>query len=422
MGAILDGVRILDLTNVVMGPLSTQTLGDMGADVVKVESPAGDITRQSHPGRSPSMGQNFLNLNRNKRSIAIDLKHPDGRAALLALAGGSDVLVYNMRPQAMARLRLTYEDFAAVNPRIIYVGAFGFSQRGPYAAHPAYDDVIQGLGGLPWLYGTSTGGEPRYFPMAIVDRSVAAHLTVAILGALLYRERTGQGQRVDVPMFEHLSAVVLAEHFEGATFVPAIGRMGHARSLSTERHPYRTGDGHICVMVYTDAQWQRFLAMIGQADLFTTDARFSSYKNRLKNADHVFGFLADVLRTRSTADWLRAFAENDVPAGPMHSLEQLLDDAHLAAIGHVQEIDHTTEGRLRTIPYPTEWSESPATCRQEPPRLGEHTVELLQAAGVARSDIDRLLEAGAVKAAPPASATTEPAAPQRQAASGRTKN
>ncbi len=390
----LGGVRVLDMTTVQMGPFATLILADLGADVIKVESFEGDISRQSHPARSSGMGHTFLNSNRNKRSVALNLKEPAGRAALLRLSERADVFVYNVRPQAMARLKLGYEDLKAVNPQIIYVGGVGFGQRGRYSGRPAYDDLIQGMSGLPWMAGRASGQEPRYAPNAYADRMCAPHLAVAILAALYHRKCTGQGQSVEVPMFENMVHTLMGEHLEGETFVPPRGPMGHPRTMSQERRPYRTKDGYLCTLVYNDKHWRSFFKMIGQPGLFETDTRFSSQVNRVKNIDAVYGFLSEVLQTRTTEEWIRLFMENDLPVGPMSSLDDVLHDPHLADVGYFGQTDHPTEGTLRTMHYPTEFSETPVSSRYPAPRLGEHTVELLAEAGYDQSGIDELIAQG----------------------------
>lgn len=390
----LSGVRVLDMTTVLMGPYATLVLADLGAEVIKIESLEGDISRQSHPARSPGMGHSFLNNNRNKRSVALNLKHPEGRAALLALGKRADVFVYNVRPQAMTRLNLGYEDFKAINPQIIYVGAVGFGQRGRYSGHPAYDDLIQGMVGLPWLAGQASGQEPRYAPNAYADKSCALHLAIALLAALYHRKCTGRGQRVEVPMFENMVHTLLGEHLEGETFIPARGPIGHRRTLSRERRPYRTQDGYLCTMVYNDKQWRSFFEMIGQPERFETDARFSSQVNRFKNIDAVYGFLSEVLQTRTTQEWIRLFMEHDLPVGPMNSLDDVLHDPHLEDVGGFRQFEHPTEGTLRTMHYPTEFSETPVHSSYPAPRLGEHTVEMLAEAGYDRSRIDALIAQG----------------------------
>ena len=284
----LDAVRVLDLTTVVMGPYATQILADLGADVVKLEPPGGDVMRHNAPMRSRGMGHIFMNANRNKRSIVLDLKHEDGRKACLAIAKGADVLVYNIRPQAMARLKLSYEEVRAVNERILYVGAFGYSQRGPYAAKAAYDDLVQGAAGLPWLYQAAGGGSPRYTPVIIADRTVGLHVANAVSAALYHRSRTGKGQRIDVPMFESLLQSVLGEHLGGYTYSPQLGAPGYARMLAKDRRPYETRDGHVCALIYNDKQWRAFFGLIGKPEVFAGDARFASQEARSRNYDAAY--------------------------------------------------------------------------------------------------------------------------------------
>jgi crotonobetainyl-CoA:carnitine CoA-transferase CaiB-like acyl-CoA transferase len=392
----LHGVRVLDLTTVVMGPYATQILADFGADVVKVEPPEGDIMRYAWPFRSKGMGHIFLNANRNKRGIVLDLKKPGARAACLALAKKADVLVYNIRPQAMARLRLGYEDVRAVNPRIIYVGAFGYSQSGPYAAKAAYDDLIQGASGLPWLLRESGAESPRFVPATIADRSVALHVVNAVCAALYSREKTGKGQRVDVPMFESLLQTVLGEHMGGFTFEPQLGEGGYTRILSKHRRPYETQDGYVCVLIYNDKHWKAFFEMIGRQDMLA-DACFASPEERSQNYDTVYEFVAQEMTKRTTAEWLAAFERADIPVQRMNSLEDILRDPHLNAIGYFREIEHPTEGRLRSMKVPSEWSETSPEHRRHAPRLGEHTREVLREAGYTDAQIEDLARSGAAR-------------------------
>jgi len=395
----LEGVRVLDLTTVVMGPYATQILADFGADVVKIEPPEGDVMRYAWPFRHKGMGHIFLNANRNKRSVVLDLKQGVAREAALALAKTADVLVYNIRPQAMARLRLSYEDVRAVNPRLIYVGAFGYSQRGPYAAKAAYDDLIQGAAGLPWLLKEQGAETPRYAPVIIADRSVGQQVASVVSAALFRRERTGEGQRVDVPMFEHLLQVVLGEHLGGYTFEPQLGEPGYARMLAKDRRPYRTKDGYVCALIYNDKQWAAFLALIGQPDLMLTDPRFATQEARSQNYDHAYAMVADEMTRRTTAEWIEALEAADIPVQRMNSLADIVDDPHLAAIGYFRQVEHPSEGRIKSMAVPSEWSESKPEYRRHAPRLGEHTREVLREAGYADAAIEAMIASGAARAA-----------------------
>jgi len=398
MSGPLSGVKVIDLTSVILGPYATQILGDLGADVIKIEPPEGDNMRHAAPMRNPRMGHIFLHLNRGKRSVVLDLKQPGGREALLRLAASADVLVYNVRPQAMARLRLTYEDVRAVNERIIYVGAYGFAQTGPYAAKPAYDDIIQGMVALPSIAKQAGADRPRYVPSTVCDRVTGLNAVNAITTALYYRERSGHGQAVEVTMFESLTQFVLGEHMAGRTFEPPIGPMGQPRLLSEHRNPYQTQDGYLCLLIYNDKQWRNFFRLIGREEMFEQDPRFSTQTSRSNHFDEAYAFVAEHLRTRTSAEWLAALSEADIPVMPLNSLEDLLADEHLNRTGFFSTVEHPTEGTLRTMAVPSRWSESPPAVPGPAPHLGEHTVEVLGEAGYSGAEIDALLRAGVARA------------------------
>jgi crotonobetainyl-CoA:carnitine CoA-transferase CaiB-like acyl-CoA transferase len=399
MSGPLHGVRVLDLTTVVMGPYATQILADFGADVIKLEPPGGDVMRYAWPYRNPGMGHIFLNANRNKRSIVLDLKQAPARQACLALAKQADILVYNIRPQAMARLKLSYEQLREVNPRIIYVGCFGYSQRGPYAAKAAYDDLIQGAAGIPWLLHRQGAEMPRYAPIIVADRSVGQQVASAVSAALYQREKSGKGQRIDVPMFEHLLQIVLGEHLGGHTFEPQHGEAGYARMLAPDRRPYRTKDGYVCTLIYNDKQWRAFFDVIGQPEKFK-DPKFSSQEVRSKHYPEAYAFVAEELKKRSTAEWLEALERADIPVQRMNSIDDIVADPHLAATGYFRTVEHPTEGPIKSMATPSEWSESQPQYRRHAPRLGEHTREVLHEAGLSEQAIESLLSAGAAKQAP----------------------
>ena len=391
MSGPLDGVRVLDLTSVVLGPYATRLLGDYGADIVKVEPPEGDVMRHSGPMRNPGMGHLYLSANRSKRSIVLDLKKPAGRDALLRLARNADVLATNVRPKAMARLGLGWDEVSRANPRIIYASAVGFSQQGPYAARPAYDDLIQGMAGIPWLVQQAGAELPRYAPMILADRLVGVQFALAITAALHWRQKTGQGQRVDVPMYEGLLDAVLGEHLSGRAFVPDEGPAGYARSITPDRRPYRTKDGWICALVYTDRQWRAFLGAIGEPERFDSDPHFATHGARAKHVATVYGYLAGVIATRTTDDWLELFARADLPAARMQSVDDILADPHLAATGFVAEFEHPSEGRMRGPGVATQWSASQPAPSRHAPRLGEQTREILREAGYGDAEIDAML-------------------------------
>ena len=389
----LQGIRILDLTSIVMGPYATQTLGDLGADIIKVEPPGGDNLRATGPMRNPGMGHMAIHLNRNKRSIVLDLKQPEGRDACLTLANRCDALIYNVRPQAMARLGLGYEAFAAMNQKIVYVGAFGYGESGPYAGKPAYDDLIQGATGLPSLAAQQSGDVPRYAPVTVADRSVGLQAAIALLSAVLHAQRTGQGQAVEVTMFEAMAQFVLGDHLGGKTFEPPLGGPGYARLLAEHRKPYATADGYLCVLIYNDKHWQSFFELIGRQDL-GCDARFCSHTARADNIAAVYTFVAEVIKTRTSEAWLQALETADIPVTRLHTMDSLVEDAHLNAVGFFPEYDHPTEGRIRTLAPIGRYSATPPGISRLTPRAGEHSAELLREAGYDAMTIEALMAKG----------------------------
>jgi crotonobetainyl-CoA:carnitine CoA-transferase CaiB-like acyl-CoA transferase len=393
----LQGIKVIDMTTVLMGPYATQMLGDYGADVVKVESQDGDVTRQIGPTRHPGMGPVFLNTNRNKRSICLDLKKPAGREAVLRLIKSADVLVYNVRPQAMARLNLGYDVASKINPRLIYAGVFGFGQDGPYAAKPAYDDLIQGATALPALMAQTADGVPRYVPNALVDRIVGLTAVGAICASLVDRDRTGRGQRVDIPMFETMAGFVMGDHMGGLTYEPPLDKGGYARHLSPDRRPYKTSDGYICVIVYNDKQWQNFFDATGRDDL-RIHAKFATFAGRAVNIDTVYAELARILETKTTAEWTAILEKADVPVMPMHDLESLLSDPHIVATDFFPVVDHPTEGRIRNMKPAARFSETPVETTRLAPRLSEHSAEILREAGFSPGEIAALVRDGVTKA------------------------
>lgn len=382
----LAGVKVIDLTSVMMGPYATMILGDYGADIVKVESPGGDVMRQAAPTRHPGMGALYLQTNRNKRSIVLDLKRPAARDAVLRLSADADVFVHNIRPAAMGRLGLGADTLLQRNPRLVYASLHGFGERGPYAGRPAYDDLIQGLTALPALTGRMTG-EPRYTPAVIADRIVGLNAVHAILAALLHRDRTGEGQSIEVPMFETMAQFVLGDHMGGRTYDPPVGPPGYPRMLAADRRPYRTRDGYLCALVYTDKQWDAFFEAYGGE----RDPRTKDMAARTGNYDYVYSWFADLMQTRTTAEWMALFAKADVPHGPMHDLDDLIDDPHLEAVGLLQPMDHPTEGKLRMTAPAATWSATPPSIRRPAPGLGEHGEEILREAGFSAAEIASLL-------------------------------
>lgn len=394
----LSGVKVLDLTTVFMGPSCTQLLADLGADVIKVEAPSGDSTRSIGPCGDLGLGPLFLGLNRNKRSVVIDLKQPEGVAALMRLAKEADVFTTNVRPAAMRRLGVGYEQLSAINPRLIYASMVGFSQRGPYAGKAAFDDMIQAATGLPSVMAESTGDVPRYLPITIADRSVGLYAFGVICAALHARNTTGVGQSVDIPMFETMIPYVLGDHLYGRTFVPEKGGYGYPRLMTRHRRPYKTKDGYVCCLIYTDRHWALFLDVIGKGELMKTDPRFRDIRSRTQAIDELYQLVSDELEKRTTGEWREVLPENEIPIFPMHTFDTLLEDEHLASTGFFQETEHPVVGKILETAVPSEWSGTPPVRQRPVPALGEHTVEVLSQSGFSKTEIDSLLASGAVRA------------------------
>ena len=382
----LTGVRVLDLTINVLGPVATMILGDMGADVVKIETPDGDPNRQNGPARHVNMAAMHLNMNRNKRSVTLNLKRPEAREALLRLVDSADVFVHSMRPAAAERLGICYEEIARRNPRIVYGYGCGYMPGGPRENDPAFDDVVQGEAGIANLMLRSVG-QARYLPTVLVDKFCGYTLASAIGMALYARERSGVGQLVRVPMLETIVAFNLQEHLWGGVFDPPLGSgVGYVRLLSEHRRPYETRDGHICVLAVNDEQWRRLLPTIGRPELLL-DERFTTVDARMKNIDVVYGVVSDQMKTQTSADWHRMLDAIDIPNGPMARFEDMLSDAYLNEIGFFHRYEHPSEGPMLTTSVPTQFSATPGGLRRPPPRLGEHNDEVFGAIGYGADEI-----------------------------------
>lgn len=395
MSGPLSGIKILEMTSVVLGPWACQILADMGAEVIKVEPPKGDSNRTLGAYRNKGMAALYLTCNRNKRSIVLDVKQPAARAAVLKIAESCDVVIHNNRPQVMDKLGLAYKDFRAVNPRIVYCGTYGYGRNGPYGSRGALDDSIQAVSGVAML-NEMVLGEPRYLPTVVADKTTAMAVVQAVCAALFYRERHGIGQEIEVPMFETMVYFVMAEHLWGMTFEPPIGTAGYTRLMSYHRKPYKTLDGYIAILPYLDSHWETFCRLSGHPELIE-DQRFRTLNDRVTNIDDTYSETAKIMATRTTAEWLKIFGETSVPTIVVNTLEDLTRDPHLMAVGFWQEMDHPTEGRLRMTRFPMTFSETPADVRRPQPRLGEHSVEILREAGYGQADIDAMFASGAAK-------------------------
>lgn len=382
----LAGIRVLDLGSVVFGPYCTQTLADYGADVIKIESPEGDSTRFTGPAHERGRSAIFLGVNRNKRSVVLDLKRPEAREALLALLDCTDVFIHSVRPQKLAKLGLDADTLRARNPRLVYVGLHGFGDGGPYSGQPAYDDIIQGMSGIADLMQRQSG-TPAYFPTIAADKTcgqVAAH---AVLAALFQRERTGRGQVVEVPMFETMVSFVLTEHL----YAHHLGgeEIGYPRVLAPWRKPYRTADGFVCMMPYTNAHWRAFFEHTGHPEL-AADPRFTDIAARTRNIAELYRLTGEIVAARDAAHWLDLSARLEIPAARMNRLEDLEHDPHLHAVGLFQDLEDETGRAYRFTRNPVRLSDSKVP-PVLPPRLGEHTREVLAEAGLTADAIERLL-------------------------------
>jgi len=385
MSGPLAGIRVIEVAIAVLGPVAAQVLGDMGAEIIKVETPEGDPMRQIGPARNPGMAAYFLNVNRNKKSVVLDLKRPSPRAAMVRLAATADVFLHNMRPGAAARLGIDYKAMAAANPRIVYAWASGWRPDTPAAERAAFDDVIQGESGLAALNG-GVGGEPRYVPMVVGDKVSGQVLAGAVAMALYARERTGKGQEVHVPMMETMAAFNLVDHLWHGVFGEPEKGLGYPRMLTPYRRPYATKDGHVCLLATTDRQWRSLFAAMDCPEL-ADDPRFATIAGRTANIDELYTLLAERMRERTTAEWRRRLDCFDVPSGVVNDLAGLLADPYLNDTGFFRQMDHPTEGVLTTTAIPVSFSETPGSLRLPPPRLGEHNTEILAALGYSPAEI-----------------------------------
>ena len=401
-------MRILDFTTIVLGPMATRMLGDHGADVIKIEGIAGDLTRTSGTVRNGGLSSLFLSMNRNKRSIAVDLKRPRGLDVARRLIATADVMVHNIRVAAIERLGLGYAAASAINPRLVYCAATGFGQDGPDRDKPAFDDIMQAASGIAGLVAQQQG-QPDFMPTLIADKTAAMAVVNAVLAAIVHRERTGQGQYVEVPMFETMVDFMLAEHMGGMSFEPQTGPAGYKRLMAGGRKLLPTSDGYLAALPYTVMQWRAFFAAVGREDVLTSlGITTASHVNA--NTGHLYAAMAQITPLRSTAQWLELFERLDIASTALYSLDELPQHPHLQAVGLFRTEQHPTQGTIQTIRPTTRFSGAPLKVTRLAPELGQHSGELLAELGYASDEIADMVASGDAVAWPPAGGGT-PEAP-----------
>lgn len=391
----LAGVRVVDFATVLMGPLATQILGDYGADILKVEPPQGDVVRHAGVSRTPGMGSMHIGMGRNKRSIVLDIKQPDGKNALLDMCRAADVFIHNVRPDAMRRAGLDYEALRAVNPRIIYVALVGFGEGGCYANRPAFDDIIQGAAGVAGLFLDAGHAEPAFIPWNVADRITGITAVHAVLAALLMQTRTGEGQAIEVPMFETIVHHVLGDHLAGQAFDPPEGDAGYARLLTPGRKPYPTADGFIVVTPYNDKQFAALFEILELPQEVRQQPIFRTMEARQQNWPSIYALLAKAFSGRTSAAWVEMCTQAEVPCTEVRFVSGLLSDPHLQQVGLFQISEHPTEGLVRQIRPTTRWSTADVSIRLHAPRLGENSVEILREIGYSEHQIAAMVVSGA---------------------------
>ncbi|MGE3691050.1 MAG: CaiB/BaiF CoA transferase family protein [Novosphingobium sp.] len=376
----LSGIRVVDLTSMVFGPYATQIMADMGADVIKVETPEGDNTRYINAGPAPGLGGVFVNVNRGKRSVVLDLKSDQGKEALRRLIARADVFIHSMRGAAIARLGFDYAAVKAIKPDIVYTNCYGYSRRGPDGDKPAYDDTIQAECGIPHLQELMTG-KPDFMATIIADKVAGLTGLYATIMALFHRERTGEGQEVEIGMFETMASFMLAEHASGMIFQPPLGPAHYHRVVARNRKPYKTKDGYIAALVYNDKHWKAFVGEV-KPEWATPD--LDTLENRARQIDRVYGLLGETFATRTTSEWLELLEELHIPAAPLRTTDELFDNEHLNAVGFFEEVE-TPQGRMRFPGVPTWFSQTPGRVAGPCPSLGEHTGQVLEELGLTGS-------------------------------------
>ena len=390
----LEGIRVLEIASMIFGPLAGQYLGDMGADVIKLEPPEGDLTRSIGPRRSPLMGAFFLTSNRSKRSIVVDLKKPEGQEILQRLISKTDVLLHSLRTPAANRLGLDYTALAKTHPGLVYCHVTGYGDDGLYAGRPAYDDIIQAASGLADLQSV-IAGQPRFMPTILADKVSGVHAAYAVVLALMHRLRTGEGQQVDVAMFETMAAFNMMEHQWGHVFEPPQGTMGYAPVSTASRRPYKTKDGFLALLPYSDSNWRRFFELAGEPQIMD-DPRFTTFAARQKHFREVWDEIERQVARKTNAQWLELLSNDDIPFSVVNRLEDLTNDPHLQSVNFWSIADHPTEGALRMPANPVRMSASPPEITRLQPTLGQHSAEILRECGYDESSIESLVAPGGI--------------------------
>lgn len=393
---VLSGYKIIDLTSVVLGPFCTQMMGDLGAEVIKVETLAGDTMRHAGPHVTPGMGPIYLTINRNKRSLTLDLRKDEAKEVLRKLIKEADGFIHNIRAGGMRRLGFDYESVKAINPKILYLHAVGYGSEGPYAERQAYDDLVQCASGMASMLPLQDGSEaPRYFPGLVADKTTGLYAAYAMMAGFLHRERTGRGQFIEVPMLECMVNFTMAENLYGRTFVPPKGGTTYTRSINPQRKPYKTKDGYLGIMPYTDANWADFFTLGGMPDLMK-DPKFNTYANRTENITELYNTIEEIALQKTSQEWMSVLGKANVPCMKVQSLDEVLEDPQLVETGFFEQREHPTEGTYVAVNNPVAFSDSPTHIYRDPPVIGQDNLEILAELGYSEKDIESIQNAGAL--------------------------
>ena len=390
---ILSGIRIVDMGSIVMGPYATQILADLGADVIKIENTGGDLMRYAGKSPTPLMGGVYMQCNRNKKSVELNLADELSREAVNKLIATADVFFTNIRLGGLERLGFDYESVKTIKSDIIYVHGVGYGSDGAYAGRPAYDDLVQAASGVGSLLQESgTCEEPRYLPSIIADKTTALHAAYAMLAALYHREKTGEGQFVEVAMLESFVSFMMVETLYGHSFVPPQGPMAYSRCVNPNRKPFQTKDGYLGIVPYKDEQWVGMFEMAGRPEL-GDDPRFATFQSRTENITALYGAVAEATKSKTTAEWVELLHEAQIPYMPVQSMYEVLEDEHLKSINFFEKREHPTEGTYINVKHPVTFEKTPATAVYiDPPQIGQHNAEVLAELGYSEEEIKAMAD------------------------------